>query len=299
MNYAAFIITFERENILEDTINSLFQQSLPPKKILIVDNSETDKTRQLIEGLNHSRVEYYHVGYNSGPSGGAYHGLKELAGKGYDWIFWGDDDDPPAKNDLLEKIFCILEKVELENCGQLGLVGSKFNRFTGELSRIPNEELLANEIIEVDAIGGGQCKIISNKIAELAIYPEKKLFFGFEDLDIDIKIKNAGFKSYVSGQLLYQSRKRSGRLQLKKEKLVSDDSVLLRRQYYSIRSLLDIFSRNKLYTAMIYLSIKKGFSILLGFTNGYKPGYNNAKSIIKAYNHFVKGQFGKIDLKFK
>ncbi|WP_289021503.1 glycosyltransferase [uncultured Salegentibacter sp.] len=298
MNYAAFIITYERAEILKNTIKSLFNQSLPPKEILIVDNSETNETRELIDGLNNPKIKYHRVGYNSGPSGGAYYGLKIMAKTKYDWYYWVDDDNPPEENDLIEKIFTILPKIDIEKCGQIGKIGSRFNKSTGELIRLKDEELV-DKIIEVDGIGGGQCKIISAKVAKAGILPEKKLFFGFEDLDIDLKIKKAGFKSYVSGKIFYESRKRSNRLNLESQRGVATDITSLNRQYYSVRSLLTIFEANNYYLAFMYLTFKKLVSIPLSFKHGVKAGRNYAKVIFLAYYHFMKGRYGKIDLNLK
>ncbi|MDR2408553.1 MAG: glycosyltransferase [Bacteroidales bacterium] len=85
--FAAFIITCERESILETTIQKVFSQSFPPEKIWIIDNSESLKTQQLIEKLNHPQIAYYRMGYNSGPAGGVAMGLKIVANEGYQWIY--------------------------------------------------------------------------------------------------------------------------------------------------------------------------------------------------------------------
>lgn len=293
--YAAFIITYERSQILLNTIKEIFNQTLPPDKILIVDNSESDDTKNAIYSLNNKNVIYHRTGYNAGPSGGAYIGLDRMAKENYEWLFWVDDDNPPAKKDIIERIFQILPKVDTETCGQIGLVGSKFNKWTGEISRLSNDEL-EKDIIEVDTIGGGQCKIISKKVAKSGILPDKKLFFGFEDLDIDIKIKKAGYKSYVSGELLYESRKRSNRLTLGKANFIQTDSIALNRQYYSIRSLLTIFHHNNYISAMLYLTLKKVISIFLAYGKGLKAGNRFSKIVFLAYYHFMKGKYGKVDL---
>jgi len=298
IKYAAFIITYNRSGIITDTIDQILKQSIAPQKILIIDNSDNKDTEKIIDQLKNPKLEYHYVGYNSGPSGGAYIGLKKLANQDFDWLFWVDDDNPPAELNLIEKIFDILPLIDSEECGQLGLVGHRFNKWTGEIIRIRDEEL-KEKVIEVDTIGGGQCKIISTKVARLGIFPEKKLFFGFEDLDIDIKIKQAGFKSYVSGKLLYDSRSGNNRLNYKKSSAMVYDENTLNRQYYSIRSLLTIFSSNHYITALLYLSLKKLITLILTFAHGPRPGFNHAKIVFLAYYHFFKGKYGKIDLNLK
>jgi len=129
MKFAGFIMTFERATILEETLGKIFSQTVSPEKILIVDNSITKDTEELISKLNNPKVIYHKVGYNSGPAGAAKIGLTILASEGYDWIYWGDDDDPPFFNDTFE----ILLKVALSDskCGCVGSVGQFLNKRTG------------------------------------------------------------------------------------------------------------------------------------------------------------------------
>ena len=186
--FSAFIITYERDEILLDTIAKIFIQTLPPEKILIVDNSESLTTQDLIKQLNNPRIEYSRVGYNSGPAGGANHGLKILSEQGYEWIYWGDDDDPPNQIDIFEKLLQLADAVE--KCAVVGSVGHKFNFCSGKIERIEDKFLASTGVLEVDHIGGGMNKIINGKIIrDHAILPDKDFFFGFEDLDLDIKIK--------------------------------------------------------------------------------------------------------------
>src|SRR5687768_7215833 len=96
MKFAGFIMTYERSDLLLSTIKTIFDQTISPKKLLIIDNSKSDKTEILIKQLNDPRVFYHKQGYNSGPAGAARTGLQILAAEGYDWIYWGDDDDPPS-----------------------------------------------------------------------------------------------------------------------------------------------------------------------------------------------------------
>ena len=184
IKFAGFIMTYERETILNDTIQAIFSQTLSPEKILIVDNSATHKTEELIKTLNNPKVIYHRVGYNSGPAGAAAIGLQILANEGYDWIYWGDDDDPPVFNTTFE----ILLKTALTDlkCGCVGVVGQFFNRKSGFIKRVLDEQLQSQGTLEVDTIAGGMSKIVNGSmILNLSILPEEKLFFSFEDLDLE------------------------------------------------------------------------------------------------------------------
>lgn len=76
IDFAGFIITYNRPKVLHETILKIFSQSYPPGKIWIIDNSEDFNTQALIDQINDDRLIYYRVGFNSGPAGAAEIGLR-------------------------------------------------------------------------------------------------------------------------------------------------------------------------------------------------------------------------------
>jgi len=292
MKFAAFIMTYERSDILEGTIQKLLQQTVPPIEILIVDNSATDSTESLIKALDISNVSYYKVGYNSGPAGAAYYGLKILAEKGYDWIYWGDDDDPPLFNTTFDTLLQIAQTAP--KCGTVGTVGHFFDFRKGIIKRVEDEVLLnSTGLLAIDHIGGNQSRIVNGKlIREFQLYPDKDLFFGFEDLDIDLKIKKAGYHLYVDKELYLKHRKHSGRINFTSNQREKPLLKSYWREYYSTRSLLYIFTFQKLYFALFYLTLKKILKLLYSFKYGSSFGIYNLRITLLAYYHFAIGKKG-------
>lgn len=291
---AAFIITFERPETLLSTIDKLFEQTLPPEKILIVDNSLTDRTEKLIVGRD-SRLSYFRVGYNSGPAGGAHIGLKMLTNEGYKWLFWGDDDDPPPTNDCLEQLVCLAESYK-GKCGQVGLVGHRFNRVTGMFKRTKDIELLKRQYIKVDSIGGGMCKVINSQIVIDGVLPEEKLFFGFEDLDFDLATKRAGYDLIVHSKLFLYCRKRANRMNYKHVLNTKKDERKLWRDYYSIRNTLYIMQKNRLYTAFLSNIAITAFKALLSYKHGMHYGNLITKIAMQAWRDYALGKYYKREL---
>ncbi|MGG7036572.1 MAG: glycosyltransferase [Flavobacterium sp.] len=291
--FAAFIMTFEREHILSDTINKILSQTFPPQKILIIDNSFSDKTELLVNSLQYQNVFYHRVGYNSGPAGAAAIGLKLLANEGFEWIYWGDDDDPPVFEDTFEIL--LRTAMSINNCGCVGSVGQYFNRKTGLIKRVSNEEIENEGIIEVDTIAGGMSKIVNGPmVRKLEILPDERLFFSFEDLDIDIKIRKAGYKILADKSLYLRHRLHFNRINALSRKGLKKSETALVRDYYSMRNCLTILFKNKLYIAFAVTILRFLFKIGLGFKYGIKYGISNAKVVITAINHFVSGKRGKV-----
>lgn len=292
LKFAGFVMTYERAEILVETIDIIFSQSVTPEKLLIVDNSITYDTQHRLDLLNDPRIEYHRVGYNSGPAGAAAIGLKILASQGYDWIYWGDDDDPPIFNNTFEILLNIA--TTNQNCGCVGAVGNYFNRLTGFVSRPTNDELVGDGLLSVDTIAGGMTKIVNgNMVTNYNIFPDKKLFFSFEDLEFDIKIKKIGYSLLVDKSFYLQHRHFHNRIVLPPKNLRRKSDNALKREYYTIRNDMYIFFKNKFYFANIvifsYFTLKSIVSYKFGLDYGNKTFLN----VMKAFKDFLFGNYGK------
>jgi GT2 family glycosyltransferase len=289
--FAAFVITFNRAEILMDTIDKILTQTLPPEKLLVVDNGATDETKKKLDEL-YPQVEYYKVGYNAGPAGGDKIGLEILAKEGYQWIFWGDDNDPPPTNDTCEKLVKLAESYG-DKCGQVGMVGSRFNKTTGLLHRITNDELRKKDHVEVDTIGGGQCKIVNGKSVLKGIVTEEKLFFGFEDLDFDLSQKEAGYKLLVHSGLFIACRERWNRLEVASSVARKKDEAVLWRDYYSIRNALFIMKKHRHYFAWLSILVVSFGKSLLSYKHGLRYGTLVTRNTCKAVRDYSLSRYYK------
>ncbi len=290
--FAAFVVTFNRAEVLMDTIHKILSQTLPPEKLLVIDNGSTDETKKKLDEL-YPQVEYFRMGYNAGPAGGDKVGLEMLAKEGYKWIFWGDDNDPPPTSDTCEKLVTLAESYG-DNCGQVGMVGSRFNKYTGLLERITTEELREKKpFIEVDTIGGGQCKIVNGNSILKGIVTEEKLFFGFEDLDFDLSQKEAGYKLLVHSGLFLGCRERWNRFEVDRPVARKKDEGVLWRDYYSIRNALFIMKKHRLPFAWLsFLAVSVGKS-LLSYKHGLRYGSLVTRNTCKAVRDYSLSRYYK------
>lgn len=289
---AAFVMTYERPGILKETIHKILEQSFQPQKILIVDSSETELTQALVKSMNQHNVEYFRVGYNAGPAGAAKIGLQKLASEGYQWIYWGDDDDPPHFNDCFEKLISLGES-DPQKIGILGAVGQFFSTITGELVRVPDASLYEVKSLEIDSIAGGQCMIVNADLVRKGCLPNEDLFFGFEELDFCIRAKKLGYKLVVPTELFLRSRKKFNKLNRKKNFQNFRKRETLKREYYSVRNMYFILKDNRMYIALINRCIKSLGRSLYGFIKGFEYGYANFRFILIGLFHGLTGKKGK------
>jgi GT2 family glycosyltransferase len=295
LNFAAFIMTYQRVATLESTIKALLNQSCPPQKILIVDNDPDKSAEVLLSKFSNILVEYHPVGYNSGPAGAAKIGLEILSTQGYKWIGWIDDDDPPIYNDTFE---ILLKKAELtDNCGCVGVVGQFFNKGNGLMVRVPDDELEGNGVLEVDTIAGGMCKIVRAEVCSKGkVFPDTSFFYGFEELDFDLRMQEAGYVLVVDKELYKRHRVKFNRIGLQVKRGQKKDKNRIWRDYYSIRNSLIIQQKNKLFSAFFITIMRSVLKIISGFRYGVTYGNANARVILHALIHFLLGKRGKVSI---
>lgn len=104
MNVAAVVVTFNRKQLLLETLRGLSRQTVPIGRIVLVDNASTDGTEELLEAegwLDRDNVSYMKMSRNLGGAGGFERGMRLAYDAGYDWI-WTMDDDVEPDHDALE-----------------------------------------------------------------------------------------------------------------------------------------------------------------------------------------------------
>ncbi|MEM6580396.1 MAG: glycosyltransferase family 2 protein [Pseudomonadota bacterium] len=115
MKVAAVVVTFNRKELLVETLRGVRNQTRPLDKILIIDNASTDGTREYLQAnqiFEMANVEYIALPENTGGAGGFSHGMRLAAERGYDWIWTMDDDVEPVEN-CLETL---LQYCDLSQC---------------------------------------------------------------------------------------------------------------------------------------------------------------------------------------
>jgi GT2 family glycosyltransferase len=275
IKFGAFVITYERSSSLLQYLADLFSQKYPPEIVLVVDNSSDFQTRDLVMSMGDGRVVYHRVGFNSGPAGASLIGLEFFLQKGFAWIYWGDDDDPPEFGDEFKELLKLAEDPANKDVGILGVVGHKFNRLSGEIIRTKDNDLEFNSVLEVDSVAGNQCMLVNGEMVRKGILPDPDLFFGFEELDFCLRARKAGYRILVPTRLFARARAHHGRSDLRKTVYNRKDLSRIRREYYSTRNLLVILRKNHLWPAFGYQSIKALLKMIYGFRYGLQYGKVN------------------------
>lgn len=292
-------MTYERPDILRETVKKLREQTFPPAYIVVIDNSKSQRTAEVVNELKGFDLDYHRVGHNSGPAGAAKRGLELLMSKGYDWIYWGDDDDPPENRFIFEIFFQKIKDAE-ENKPPVGVFGGRggyFNKVTGRIKSLSNADLKKTKVVAVDTVPGGHSMLVKAEVVKQGVLPYEKLFFAFEDFDFCLKLKKAGYAALVDTEYWLKDNYRHGNFsenyRWKGTSFGSRESFW--RDYYSTRNLLYIFLRERYFSAFAVHFFKTLIKAFFGFRFGWKYGRKNLQIQWLALIDFIMGRFGRRD----
>lgn len=117
----AVIVTYNRKELLKESIHAILNQNYKNCDILVIDNFSTDGTAEYIKDVvNNERVSYINTGSNLGGAGGFNFGIKEAIKMNADYI-WVMDDDCIVHKDTLEELM----KADKQLYGNYGFLSSK------------------------------------------------------------------------------------------------------------------------------------------------------------------------------
>lgn len=87
---SVIIPTYNRADVLAESVRSVLQQSYADFELLIVDDGSTDNTDTMIESVSDERIRYLKMPENKGVAAARNEGLRHVR---YDYIAFQDSDD--------------------------------------------------------------------------------------------------------------------------------------------------------------------------------------------------------------
>lgn len=206
MDIDVVIVTYNRIEKLKKAILAFEEQTLLPKRIVIVDNNSTDGTRAFLEkwSKEQTRIEKIIINLenNIGGAGGFAKGTEFLINIGAEWIWVSDDDAYPDKN-ALYVANNYLEKNNNENisaiCGQVISEGKTLYAHRGRnkkgllfLRSIPSTEIdYQKEQFEIDIFSYVGTILNAKKVKEVGTI-NKDFFIYYDDVDHAIRLRKVG-----------------------------------------------------------------------------------------------------------
>jgi len=198
MNYCAVIVTFNRVEKLKREVESLLNQTIKPKSIIIIDNKSTDGTEEMILKKKESNptIKYFKMNENLGGSGGFYEGVKIAMLEDVDWINISDDDVYYNENhfgyideqaNIFKDVGCFSSTVKsLDGSIQTNHRRVVKNWNLMSQKELRNEDYLKNTDIDVFSFVG---ITIKKEIIKKVGLPEKDYFILFDDSEYSLRVR--------------------------------------------------------------------------------------------------------------
>ncbi len=238
MQLHAIVVTYRRPNDLGNVLARLGEQSHPPDTITVIDNDPLGSAAKALQPSQ--TLRYISSDRNLGPAGGLASGFKAVDrfAADDDCIIFVDDNDPPPTSSTLERLLAFRERcpIERNRLGAVGLAGGQYSRRTGMLRRLRDSELTG--AVRVQYLGGGQYPVYSVRALRAVGGPRSDLFFGFEELELGLRLENQGFVLFGSGEIWSELRAEHGRRRLNARQAAAGRSRSPWRRYYSVRNLV-------------------------------------------------------------
>ena len=150
----AVLVTHRRVDELAKSLDALSAQTRPPDHIVVVDNDNDDRLRDLISGQP-IPATYLGSRRNLGGAGGFALGMLHALAAGADWVWCGDDDGRPQGPAVLATLLACAHRhrlaevspmvCDLDNPQRLAFPlrrGVVWRRHVSELRTRPDQDLL-------------------------------------------------------------------------------------------------------------------------------------------------------------
>lgn len=177
-NYNRFFLTFE-------CIKSLEKLTYPNFDIIVVDNGSTDDSTDKLK-KTFPYLILIRNRKNLGLSEVLNMGISEAIKKGAEYVFLVDNDTKDFSENYLEEVIRVFEKDK-----RIGLVGTRNLDYNGN-------KVWWGEVHEKLGVvrNTPDCGYIvrSQPFKEIGMFDEN-FFFGFEDLDFIVRLREAGYKT--------------------------------------------------------------------------------------------------------
>jgi hypothetical protein len=236
------VVTFGRPDSLRALIGELASTDLAT--LTVVDNAPSPESKDAAHAAADAlTTSYIAMPENAGPGGGYAAGMGHVleTAADDDWIVILDDDGLIGEAQLVTALARFGEWLVERGApvGAVGVAGARFDRRRGRLVRPHDEEL--GGPVTVDYIAGNQLPTIRVAAArEVGVF-DAALFFGFDDLDYCLRLREHGFAVYADGREWLDARRRHGRLGGSVGRASRRMSAW--RRYYSVRNHVVIMRR--------------------------------------------------------
>lgn len=251
------LITFRRPDDLATFFDVLSTQTAKFDTLVVVDNDDDPTIRAAVESIDlaPALVSYISCAENMGPAGGIEAGIHHVLehASDDDWVVLLDDDDPPLRADGLAALrsIALSQTTKDQRCAGVGMWGARLNRRTGRVRALeaPTPE-------SVDYLPGSALPHYRVGPLRMVGPPPAEMFFGFDDLELGLRLIDAGWQLYSTGLAAEHGL---GHMVKGRQSTIRVETATWRR-YYSLRNGIYVLRRHGALTGAIWRSLAAGIA---------------------------------------
>ena len=207
MKVAAVVVTFNRRQLLEKTLESLESQERPVDHIIVINNASTDDTEQFLENRKFS-VPYtiQTLDTNTGGAGGFHTGVDLGYSMGFD-AFWLMDDDTVPLPGALGPLVRDLDDAK-ERLGFLPSFACSLVLYHGDGSvcemnlPVPSWDFARPQALGAEYVLAKSCSFVSCLVTRDAVHevglPPSNFFIWYDDAEYTQRLSKYRPGIYVS-----------------------------------------------------------------------------------------------------
>jgi GT2 family glycosyltransferase len=195
--YTAAIVTFRRPSSLEAVLLGLQRQEHQPSLVVVADNDPAQSAEAVVRTFAETSglvTVYVPMKENLGPAGGWAEAARRatVSDRRGAWLAVFDDDDPILHPHVMGRLAGSAASCP-DDVAALGLRGARLHRRSMILRRV--HSTAGGRPVDYLASGGAPLYRWS-AIDDVGFFDEQ-LFFGFEDLDLGLRLRRRGWRLLV------------------------------------------------------------------------------------------------------
>lgn len=198
IKYVAVITTHNREQLLRECVEHVQHQTIPPDKIIIVNNASTDGTGYYLKALSEQcrTIDVIDLLENTGGAGGFAVGIERAAQTAAAWVLVIDDDAIIAR-DYMEQIFAAARQNPTQQAfagavmvnGQIDLCHRRNLTRIGLMSKNCKEEAYAQPCFACDIASFCGMVVDLSLVRQIGL-PHAEYFIWYDDTEYSLRIHN-------------------------------------------------------------------------------------------------------------
>lgn len=308
---AAVVVTYNRLELVKNTISALQGQDRPIDSIIVVNNGSTDGTKEYLDYIAEQDGDRNLIVIhqeNVGGSGGFWCGIKEAYERGFDWI-WCMDDDVFPRGECLDISLALSKSEGNENIGifcphrimngktvsggskKVNLSNPFKNTFDFPLTA---EEIEKNEYVDIEGMVF-EGPLIKREVVERIGLPNKDLFILYDDTDYSYRAVLAGYRVVVVRDALMDKHYFQSTMSYKEDKMKNKWKLAyhIRNSAYICHKYgKNVFVR---YCGALPFVVKMYGAITFNFIKGHKYKFSDYILFASMVKRGIKGELGKMD----